>query len=159
MLHTLAFSWIAVKWPLFGLLRASRQTGMVRRIAQERIALSMLTFAVCAAVVPFVAPAFLFRIGSHTPFVTTIVWAMLAAATGIDLFVTIHAGLIQTGNRVSHLRPFVLTGLVNLGAAALLTRFFGPVGALTSAIVCPMLMTIWWLPREAWRQLAEPDQL
>ena len=154
LLHTLTASWIAVKWPVFSSLRASRQLAIVRRMAAQRLALTMLSFVACALVVPLLAPTVLSHIGSRTPFVTTEIWAMLAIATGIDLFIGAHAALIQTGNRVSYLPAFVITGLVNLCAGAFLARSYGTTGVLTSAIVSPLLINAWWLPRDAWRQLA-----
>lgn len=155
LLHTLTASWIAVKWPVFSSLRASRQLPVVRRMAAERLVLTMFSFIACASVVPLFAPAVLSHIGSRTPFVTSPIWAMLALATGIDLFIGAHAALIQTGNRVSYLPAFVITGLVNLCAGAFLAGSYGTAGVLASAIVSPLLINAWWLPREAWRQLAD----
>jgi hypothetical protein len=155
MLHTLAASWISVKWPLFSYLRATRKLAAVRRIAGERLILTMLTFVACASSVPLIASATLSHIGSQTPFVTPLVWAGLAVATGLDLFIGVHGALIQTGNRVSHLNAFVLTGLINLCAASLLARSYGTRGVLVSVVVSPLLINLWWLPREAWRQLDE----
>ena len=155
MLHTLTASWISVKWPLLSSLRSVRQLSAVRRIVTERLALTMLSFVACALVVPWLAPTVLAHIGSQTPFLTAPLWAMLAIATGIDLFIGAHAALIQTGNRVSYLPAFVVTGLVNLLAGVLLARTYGTAGVLACAIVSPLVINIWWLPREAWRQLAD----
>ena len=122
MLHTLTASWISVKWPLLSSLRAVGNFSSVRRLVAERLVLTMLSFVACASVTPLLAPTALAHIGSQTPFVTAPIWAMLAVATGIDLFVGAHAALIQTGNRVSHLPAFVITALVNLCAGSLLAR-------------------------------------
>jgi hypothetical protein len=153
MLHGVSATWLATQCPKIGSLRARGELAEVRKIMWHRTPLALGTFVAAVLLIPFVAPVAMRFIASKTPFVTPALWYLMAASVGLDLFVGLHAALIQTGNRTTHITGFVVTGIFGNVAALVAAHFSGTTAMLCALIASVLVFNAWWIPLAAWREI------
>jgi len=156
LLHAFAASWLTVKLPQLAQLQARRDLPGLLAICRPRMALTLATYAAAAAVTVLAAPWLLQFIGSKTALLPAAQLAAVFAVVGLDLWVGMHAALLQTGNEVPHLRTFVASGILSVALGLVLGARWGVWGVIAAPFAAQAPWNYWWTPWLFWRKFTAP---
>ena len=110
--------------------------------------LSLVTFVAGAVVIILVAPLVLGYVGSRTQVLPNGQMMALFVVIGLDLIIGMHAAMMQTGNQVPHLNPFIVSGVLVTLLGWLLGRSYGIYGLIVAVALSQIIYNYWWTP---WR--------
>ncbi len=154
MLHSLSQSWLVVKYPELSVLRARGESLQFNRIVRQRILFCMASYALGATALVIVLPFAMGLIHSNTPALEPALLALLLLAIGLDLMLNLHAAvLITSENATPHLFPFLITGILTVALAFILSGRWGVAGLITAPLLAQAAFTGWWVPLRCWRHL------
>ena len=153
LLHGFSANWLSVKYPLISNLRAQGAMEEVVSIVWKRMLLSLVTFAVGAVVIIFVAPLVLSYVHSRTQVLPIGQMIALFIVVGLDLIIGMHAAMMQTGNLVPHLNPFIVSGVLVTLLGWSLGRSYGIYGLIAAVALSQLIYNYWWTPWRFWRDL------
>lgn len=153
LLHGFSANWLWVKYPLISNLRVKGAMDEVVTIIWKRMLLSLITFVVGGAVIIFSAPVVLGYVHSKTQVLPNGQMIALFVVTGLDLIIGMHAAMMQTGNQVPHLKPFIVSGVLVTLLGWLLGRSYGIYGLIMAVAVSQLIYNYWWTPWHCWRDL------
>ena len=154
LVHAFSASWLSVKIPQITQLQARRQAGPLLAVFRPRMLLALGTYVAAAAGAIVVAPLLLGLIGSRTPLLPVGQLTALFLVVFLDLWVGMHAALIQSGNEVPHLPVFVLSGAATVILGLALGARWGVWGILAATFLTQIVCNYWWTPRLFWRRIA-----
>ncbi len=155
MLHGFASAVLAVKHPEIAAGRAQGRLREVSRVIRLRMALALLVYLAGAALLLWLTPLLLGGIGAKTRLLPLPQAAALLALVGVDVLIGMHAAVVQTGNEVLHLKPYVISGLLTVPAAYLLGRRYGVWGILFASFFVQALFNYWRTPMVCWQRLRQ----
>ena len=155
LLHGFSANWLSVKYPLISNLRAQGAMKEVVSIVWKRMLLSLVTFALGAVVIIFVAPLALSSVHSRTQVLPIGQMIALFVIIGLDLIIGMHAAMMQTGNQVPHLKPFIVSGVLVTLLGWLLGRSYGIYGLIGAVALSQLIYNYWWTPWRFWRDLSK----
>jgi len=115
--------------------------------------LSLVTFAAGAVVIIFTAPLVLNYVHSRTQVLPTGQMIALFIVIGLDLIIGMHAAMMQTGNQVPHLNPFIVSGVLVTVLGWLLGRNYGIYGLIAAVVMSQLVYNYWWTPLRCWKDL------
>ena len=153
LLHGFSANWLSVKYPLISNLRAQGAMDEVVSIVWKRMLLSLVTFAVGAVVIIFAVPLVLSYVHSRTQVLPTGQMITLFIVVGLDLIIGMHAAMMQTGNLVPHLNPFIVSGVLVTLLGWSLGRSYGIYGLIAAVALSQLIYNYWWTPWRFWRDL------
>ena len=153
LLHGFSANWLSVKYPLISNLRAQGAIDEVVSIVWKRMLLSLVTFAVGAVVIIFAVPLVLSYVHSRTQVLPTGQMIALFIVVGLDLIIGMHAAMMQTGNLVPHLNPFIVSGVLVTLLGWSLGRSYGIYGLIAAVALSQLIYNYWWTPWRFWRDL------
>jgi hypothetical protein len=79
--------------------------------------------------------------------------SVLFIIIGFDLIIGMHAAIIQTGNQVPHLSPFVVSGALVTLLGWVLGRWYGVYGLMGAVALAQVFSNYWWTPWQCWRDI------
>jgi O-antigen/teichoic acid export membrane protein len=153
LLHGFSANWLSVKSPLISYLRAQGAVKEVISIVWKRMLLSLVTFAAGAVLIIFSAPLVLSYVHSRTQVLPIGQMITLFIVIGFDLIIGMHAAMMQTGNRVPHLNPFIVSGVLVTLLGWLMGRTYGIYGLISAMALPQLVYNYWWTPWRCWRDL------
>lgn len=153
LLHGFSANWLSVKYPLISNLRIQKAMMEVVGIVWKRMLLSLITFIAGAVVIIIVAPQVLIYVHSNTQVLATGQMIVLFSIIGLDLIMGMHAAIMQTGNQVPHLSPFVISGILVTLLGWVLGGRYGIYGLISAVALAQVFYNYWWTPWRCWRDL------
>jgi O-antigen/teichoic acid export membrane protein len=153
LLHGFSANWLSVKYPLISNLRLQGAVKEVVSIVRKRMLLSLVTFAMGAVVIIFAAPLVLSYVHSRTQVLPIGQMIALFIVIGLDLIIGMHAAMMQTGNQVPHLSPFIVSGVLVTLLGCLLGRSYGIYGLIMAVALSQLIYNYWWTPWRCWKDL------
>jgi O-antigen/teichoic acid export membrane protein len=144
MLVGISSVWVQVKMPLINQLRVSGDHPAIARIFAARVRLVLLTYALGALCIIFIAPIALNRIGSRTellPFWPLTVFCLIQF---LEMHHSLYATLVLSENLNPFLKPALLSGVAIVILSSLLAPRMGIWGLLISAGVVQACYNNWW---------------
>ena len=153
LLHGFSANWLWVKYPLISNLRVQGLVTEVINIVWKRMLLSLVTFAAGALVIILAAPLVLNYVHSRTQVLPRGQMIALFVIIGLDLIIGMHAAMMQTGNQVPHLNPFIVSGVLVTLLGWLLGRSYGIYGLIAAVALSQLFYNYWWTPWRCWRDL------
>ena len=77
----------------------------------------------------------------------------LLLMVGLDLAVSMHAGVMQTANRAPYLAPFLISGIATIVLGLVLGSRWGISGVIAAALLAQVPLNYIWVPWQCWRDL------
>ena len=158
-LHIFSSNWLSVKCPEINVLRASGRIGTASRLIVRRMAISLATYILGAAILVPVLPWVLHMLGSKTAALPVWQLAALFGLIGLDLVIGLHAFVIQTGNEAPHLKVFLTTAILSSIMIVPLGRRLGVPGIVAAPFLAQVFLGYWWTPLNTWKRLLNPPEL
>jgi hypothetical protein len=155
ILHGFSANWLWVKYPLISNLRVQGAVKEMVSIIWKRMLLSLITFAVGGVLIILIAPLVLSYLHSRTQVLPNGQMIPLFVVIGLDLIVGMHAAMMQTGNQVPYLKPFVVSGLLVTLLGWFLGRSYGIYGLITAVALSQLIYNYWWTPWRCWHDLSK----
>jgi O-antigen/teichoic acid export membrane protein len=160
LLYNFSSNWILVKYPLISQLRVQGAKKTVVNIVWRRMLLSLITFIAGALMIIIAVPQILIYVHSNTQVLPTGQMIGLFIIVGFDLIIGMHASIMQTGNQVPYLRPFIFSGILVTFLGWSLGRSFGIYGLIAAVALAQVFYNYWWTPLKCWRDLyAETSEI
>jgi hypothetical protein len=153
MLHTTSALWVWVKIPVLGAMRVQGNWTGVLRLLRRRLPASVVTYVVGATVMAFAAPWALSHLHSRTEMLPPAAMMALLALVGLDLIVSLHSLLLQTGNEVPHVRAFCVSACLTLLLVWPLGSRFHLWGVMAAPFLAQVMANYWWVPYQFWARL------
>jgi O-antigen/teichoic acid export membrane protein len=155
LLNGIATVWIQVKWPILGQHLARNQLDQVRQIVHSRMLLQGSTFILMAVIVVPFTPVLLDWLQTDKHTIPPLWFAILAAATLLEMHFNSWTTLISIGNRLPFLWHTVLTnlGAVVLSAVLLLNTSLGIGAFVLGPLILSAAYNYWRWPIEGARML------
>jgi O-antigen/teichoic acid export membrane protein len=157
LLHGFSANWLSVKLPLISNLRIQRAMKEVVGIVWKRMLLSLFTFIAGAVVIIIAAPLVLAFVQSNTQVLPTRQMIALFIIIGFDLIIGMHAAIMQTGNQVPHLSPFIISGILVTLLGWVLGRWYRVYGLIAAVVLAQVFYNYWWTPWRCWRDIQLND--
>lgn len=153
LLHGFSTNWLSVKYPLISHLRVQGAVKKVICIVWKRMLLSFLTFIAGAVAIIYLAPLVLTYVNSKTQVLPVSQMISLFFIVGIDQIIGMHAAIMQTGNQVPHLIPFIFSGILVTLFGLLLGNIYGINGLIAAVMLSQIIYNYWWTPLRCWKDL------
>ncbi len=153
MLHQVAASWLAVKFPLIGALRTRGDLPGARRIVSQRLLLSMLTYTAGGVVILMAGPWLLTVVGAKTSLLPVPLLAALLGWIGVELALGNHSAVLLTGNVTPHMPGYLVTAACVAPLAVYLGLKWGVAGLIAATLLAQLPWNYWWTPWKCWTRL------
>jgi len=143
--------WLSVKWPQLTMLRTHGRLEEMSILFARRLALTMGTFLLLAAIVVVAGNQLLEWKGTHTQLLSTPALIFYFSYLAIQLFYVQFGTLAFTENVVPFFKIAIFTGLGMLGLSLIMTRAFGLWGMLVAPLIAECVYSGWFTVRRGFR--------
>jgi hypothetical protein len=151
--------WLSVKWPQLTMLRTQGRLQEMSILFAQRLALTMGTFVLLAAIVILAGNKLLAWKGTHTQLLSTSALIFYFGYLAVQLFYVQFGALAYTENVVPFFKIAIFTGLGMLGLSLIMTRAFGLWGMLVAPLIAESVYSSWFTVRRGFRgQRLNPQQ-
>jgi O-antigen/teichoic acid export membrane protein len=155
LIQAMSQTWVSVKWPVIGQLRAQHDLAALRRLLRPRVQLLTLTFVLMAACAWAFGQPLLHWIGSNKKMLPHGWFAVLLVNAFLEVHIVFWTTLLSLENRIPSLWPVVITTVAGLGLVVALVQFTSL--GLASFVVAPLLagsvFNYWYWPYAGARSL------
>ena len=153
MLFGLCSVWVAVKLPVINALRQQGGNDEIANLFARRIRLTILSYAVGALVIIFLAPWALHWMKSRTPLISPAQMSVLALIRLLELHHTAYTMLVLSENYNPFLKSSLILGVAVVVISMALTPIYGVWGVILSMGLVGLCFNNWWPVLRALRGL------